>query len=413
MTRRVVITGMGCVTPLGLGVNATWESCINGRSGVGRITLFDTSGWPVLIGAEVKGFEPSNYMDAKEARRRDRFEQLAIAAAKEAMESSGLNVTEANGGRFGSIIGTGVGGSKALQDGAEVVRNQGPRKISPFMIPMTMVNGAAGMTAIDFGLRGPAFSVSSACAAGADSIGVAATFIRAGRIDAALAGGTEASMVSTGLAGFDRVGALSHQNDDWSMTPAPFDKNRDGLVAGEGAAVVMLEELEHAKARGATIIAELAGYGSTNDAFHITAPQEQGAGAAAAMKQALDEAQVNVSEIDYINAHGTATQLNDSTETKAVKLALGEYAYSTPMSSTKSMTGHMIGATGALEAIFSALAIRNGVMPPTIHYQTPDPACDLDYIPNTAREKTVNTVVSNAFGFGGHNAVLVVRRFRG
>lgn len=411
MTRRVVITGFGCVTPIGLGVKETWDSCVNGRSGIGRITQFDTTGWPVLIGAELKGFDPANYMDAKEARRRDRFEQMAIAAAKEAMESSGFVVTDANGGRVGSIIGTGVGGSKALQDGAETVRTQGPRKVSPFMVTMTMVNGAAGMTAIDFGLRGPAFSVSSACAAGADSVGVAATFIRSGKIDAALAGGTEAGLVSTGLAGFDRVGAVSHQNDDWSMSPAPFDKNRDGLVAGEGAAVLMLEELEHAKARGANILAEIAGYGSTNDAFHVTAPQENGLGAAAAMRQALEEAGVNVDEIDYINAHGTATQLNDATETKAIKAVLGERAYDTPISSTKSMTGHMIGATGALEAIFSALAIRDSVMPPTIHYQTPDPACDLDYIPNTAREKKLDVVMSNAFGFGGHNAVLVIKRF--
>jgi beta-ketoacyl-acyl-carrier-protein synthase II len=411
MTRRVVITGFGCVTPIGLSAKDAWDSCVNGRSGVGRITQFDTTGWPVLIGAELKGFDPANYMDAKEARRRDRFEQMAIAAAKEAMESSGLIVTEQNGGRIGSIIGTGVGGSKALQDGAETVRTQGPRKISPFMVTMTMVNGAAGMVAIDFGLRGPAFSVSSACAAGADSVGVAASFIRSGRIDAALAGGTEAGLVSTGLAGFDRVGAVSHQNDDWSMAPAPFDKNRDGLVAGEGAAVLMLEELEHAKARGANILAELAGYGSTNDAFHVTAPQENGLGAVAAMRQALEEAGVNISEIDYINAHGTATQLNDATETKAIKAVFGERAYDTPISSTKSMTGHMIGATGALEVIFSTLAIRDNVMPPTIHYQTPDPACDLDYIPNTARVKKLDVVMSNAFGFGGHNAVLVIRRF--
>lgn len=411
MNRRVVITGMGCVTPIGLSVKEAWDSCVNGRSGIGRITGFDTTGWPVLIGAELKGFDPANYMDAKEARRRDRFEQMAIAAAKEAMESSGLIVTEQNSGRTGSIIGTGVGGSKALQDGAETVRTQGPRKISPFMVTMTMVNGAAGMAAIEFGLRGPAFSVSSACAAGADSVGVAASFIRSGRIDAALAGGTEAGLVSTGLAGFDRVGAVSHQNDDWSMAPAPFDLNRDGLVAGEGAAVLMLEELEHAKARGAHIIAELAGYGSSNDAFHVTAPQENGLGAVSAMRQALDEAGVNVDGIDYINAHGTATQLNDATETKAIKTALGEHAYTTPISSTKSMTGHMIGATGALEVIFSSLAIRDCVMPPTIHYQTPDPACDLDYIPNTAREKKLDVVMSNAFGFGGHNAVLVIKRF--
>lgn len=412
MNRRVVITGMGCVTPIGLSVKEAWDSCVNGRSGVGRITQFDTTGWPVLIGAELKGFDPTNYMDPKEARRRDRFEQMAIAAAKEAMESSGLVVTEQNSGRIGSIIGTGVGGSKALQDGAETVRTQGPRKISPFMVTMTMVNGAAGMAAIEFGLRGPAFSVSSACATGVDCLGTATAFIRNGRIDAALAGGTEAGLVSTGLAGFDRTGALSHQNDDWSMTPAPFDKNRDGFVAGEGAAVLMLEELEHAKARGANVIAELAGYGSTNDAFHITAPQEDGLGAVAAMRQALDEASVNVDGIDYINAHGTATQLNDATETKAIKTALGEPAYNTPISSTKSMTGHMIGATGALEVIFSSLAIRDCVMPPTIHYQTPDPACDLDYIPNAAREKKLDVVMSNAFGFGGHNAVLVIKRFK-
>jgi beta-ketoacyl-acyl-carrier-protein synthase II len=411
MPRRVVITGVGAVTPLGLNVSDTWSAILAGRSGVGPITLFDTTGWNMRLGCELKDFDPGQFMDPKEARRRDRFEQMAVAAAKQALVDSGFQVTDANAERVGSLISTGVGGAQAIQDATQVMFASGPRKVSPFMIPMTMVNGASGLVAIDFGLRGPAFSVSSACAAGADSLGIAAELIRAGRIDAALAGGSEASIVAVGLAGFDRVGALSRRNDDWSMTPQPFDRNRDGLVAGEGAAVVMLEELEQARRRGAHIYAELAGYGSTNDAFHITAPDENGTGAVAAMRQALEQARLNVGDVDYISAHGTATQLNDSTETRAVKKLFGAQAYHVPMSSTKSMTGHMIAATGALEAIFCALAIRDGVLPPTIHYQTPDPECDLDYVPNTAREKTVNLCLSNAFGFGGHNAVLAIRRF--
>ena len=411
MTRRVVITGMGTVSPLGLNVKDTWDSCINGRSGVGRITLFDTNGWRVQIGAELKGFDPANYMDAKEARRRDRFEQMAVAAAKEALADSGLTITEANAGRIGVFVASAVGGMQAQQDAVDLMRTSGPRRVSPFTIPMMMPNGASGVIAIDTRIKGPAMCVTSACAAGADSIGVAAMMIRAGRIDATLAGGAEASIVAVGIAAFDRLGALSRHNDDWSMTPQPFDKNRDGLVPGEGAAVVMLEELEHAKARGANIFAELIGYGATGDAFHITAPEEQGSGAAAAMRQALDDARLNVGDVDYINAHGTATNLNDMTETRAIKLAFGEKAYEIPVSSTKSMTGHMIAATGALEVIFCALAIRDGVAPPTIHYQTPDPECDLDYVPNTAREKKVNVAMTNAFGFGGHNAVLVVKRF--
>jgi len=411
VTRRVVITGMGTVSPLGLNVKDTWDSCINGRSGVGRITLFDTNGWLVQIGAELKGFDPANYMDAKEARRRDRFEQMAVAAAKEALADSGLTITEANAGRIGVFVASAVGGMQAQQDAVDLMRTSGPRRVSPFTIPMMMPNGASGVIAIDTRIKGPAMCVTSACAAGADSIGVAAMMIRAGRIDATLAGGAEASIVAVGIAAFDRLGALSRHNDDWSMTPQPFDKNRDGLVPGEGAAVVMLEELEHAKARGANIFAELIGYGATGDAFHITAPEEQGSGAAAAMRQALDDARLNIGDVDYINAHGTATNLNDMTETRAIKLAFGEKAYEIPVSSTKSMTGHMIAATGALEVIFCALAIRDGVVPPTIHYQTPDPECDLDYVPNTAREKKVNVAMTNAFGFGGHNAVLVVKRF--
>lgn len=411
MARRVVFTGLGTVSPLGLTVKETWDACLRGQSGVGRITLFDASTWPVQIAAEVKNFDPSQYMDFKEARRRDRFEQLGVAAAKEALADSGLTVTEANAGRIGVFIGSAVGGLQAYQDAVSTMLQAGPKRMNPFTIPMLMVNGASGLVAIDTGIKGPSMCITSACAAGADSIGVAAELIKAGRIDAALAGGAEASIAGSGIGAFDRLGALSRHNEDWSLTPAPFDRERDGLVMGEGAAVVMIEEMEHAKARGAHIWAELAGYGSTNDAFHITAPQEDGAGAAGAIAQALHEAQANVDDVDYISAHGTATHLNDKTETKAIKLVFGEQTYRVPVSSTKSMTGHMIAATGCLEAIFCILAIRDGVVPPTIHYQTPDPECDLDYVPNTARDHKVDLAISNAFGFGGHNAVLAIKRF--
>jgi 3-oxoacyl-[acyl-carrier-protein] synthase II len=412
MTRRVVITGMGAVTPLGLSVKETWDACINGRSGIGRITLFDAGNWPVQIGGELKNFEPANYMEAREARRRDRFEQMGVAAAREALDNSGLQIRPDNAGRIGVFVASAVGGSQAYQEAVTIMNSAGPRRINPFTIPMMMVNGATGCVAIDTGIKGPSMCIASACAAGADSIGMAAVLIKAGRIDAALAGGAEAGIVAAGIGAFDRVGALSRRNDDWSMTPAPFDKERDGLVIGEGAAVVMIEALDHARARGAHILAELAGYGASNDAFHITAPESEGAGAAAAIRQAMDEAGLAPDQVDYISAHGTATRLNDLTETKAVKLALGPAAYHIPISSTKSMTGHMIAATGALEAIFCTLAIRDGVIPPTIHYQTPDPECDLDYVPNTARQKTVDAALSNSFGFGGHNAVLALKRFK-
>ena len=411
MTRRVVITGMGAITPIGLSVKDSWDACVNGRSGIDRITLFDTTNFQVQIGGEVKNFDPAQYMDAKEARRRDRFEQMGVAAAKEALADSGLVITESNAGRIGSFVSSAVGGAQSFQDASIIVKESGPRRVNPFTIPMMMVNGAAGMVAIDFGTKGPALGITSACAAGADSIGLAALLIKLGRIDAALAGGAEATIMPTGIAAFDRMGALSRRNDDFRMTPQPFDKNRDGLLMGEGAAVVMVEDHEHAQARGANILAELVGYGSTNDAFHITAPSEDGAGAAGAMRQALEDARLNRDQIDYINAHGTATHLNDLTETKAIKLAFGEQAYNIPISSTKSMTGHMIAATAALEIIFCVLAIRDNVLPPTIHYQTPDPECDLDYVPNTAREKKVEIAMSNAFGFGGHNAVIIVKRF--
>lgn len=409
---RVVITGMGTVNPLGLTVDESWTNLINGVSGVGPITLFDSAPLNVHFAAEVKNFEPDRYMDPKEARRRDRFEQLGTAAAKDALAASGLEITEANSGRIGVLVSSAIGGIKSLQDAVITNHTEGPRRVSPFLIPMLMPNGAAGMIAIDLQITGPCFSVASACASGSDGIGMAWLMLKAGMLDAAIAGAAESTICSTGVAAFDRVGAMSRRNDDYSMTPKPFDRNRDGLVMGEGAAVLVLETESHARKRGAKILAELAGYGATADAYHVTAPHEQGAGGAAAMRRALESAGATVEELGYINAHGTGTSLNDQSETRAIKAAFGEMAYRVPVSSTKSMTGHMMGATGALEAIFCTQVVREGILPPTIHYETPDPECDLDYIPNKAREKQVELAISNAFGFGGHNAVLVIRKYR-
>ncbi len=411
MQERVVITGLGTVNPLGLNVSESWKNITNGVSGVGPITLFDASGLQVQIACELKDFAPEQYMEAREARRRDRFEQMSTAAVKEALGDSGLEITVENATRIGVIISSAIGGLKSLQDAIITNYTEGPRRVSPFLIPMLMANGAAGLAAIDHGIKGPCFSVASACASGADGIGMAWMMLRAGVLDACLAGASESTITSLGVAAFDRVGATSRRNDDYSMTPQPFDKNRDGLVMGEGAAVLVLETESHAKARGANILAELAGYGSTADAFHVTAPHEDGAGGAAAIRQALDTAGANPGDVGYISAHGTATELNDLSETKAVKAAFGNLAYEIPISSTKSMTGHMMGATGALEAVFCVRVVREGILPPTIHYETPDPACDLDYVPNQAREKKVDLAISNAFGFGGHNAVLAIRRY--
>ena len=411
MQDRIVVTGMGTVNPLGLNVRETWGNLIAGVSGVAPITLFDSSPLQVHIAAEVKEFKPENFMDAKEARRRDRFEQFTIAAAREALTHSNLQITEENSGRIGVIISSAIGGLHSLQEAILTNHTEGPRRVSPFLIPMLMANGGAGMTAIEFGIKGPCFSVASACASGSDGIGTALMMLRTGMIDAALTGAAESTITSTGVAAFDRVGAMSRRNDDYSMTPQPFDKNRDGLVMGEGAAVLVLERESSAKARGATIFAELAGYGATADAYHVTAPHEHGQGGASAIRMALSSAEANIEDVGYINAHGTGTLLNDQSETRAIKSAFGDLAYKIPVSSTKSMTGHMMGATGALEAIFCVQAIREGILPPTIHYHTPDPECDLDYIPNTAREANISLAVSNAFGFGGHNAVLAVRKY--
>lgn len=410
MQERIVITGMGTVNPLGLNVKESWENVIAGKTGVAPIKLFDShaAGLQVHVAAEVKNFAPENFMDAKEARRRDRFEQFAIASAKEALKSSGLEITESNAGRIGVIISSAIGGLTSLQEAIITNHEVGPRKVSPFFIPMLMANGGAGMTAIEFGIKGPCFSVASACASGADGIGTALMMLRSGMIDAAFAGAAECTLTTTGVAAFDRVGATSRRTE---AVPQPFDKERDGLVMGEGGAVLVLERESNAKARGANILAELAGYGATADAYHVTAPHEQGVGGTGAIRMALASANANMDEVGYINAHGTGTLLNDQSETRAIKAAFGELAYKVPISSTKSMTGHMMGATGALEIIFCVNAIREGILPPTINYRTPDPECDLDYIPNKAREAKINLTISNAFGFGGHNAVLAVRKY--
>ncbi len=410
MTRRVVITGMGTVNPCGLNVAETWDNISNGRSGVGPLTLFDAAQFQVKILGEVKNFDPAQAVGPKEVRRTDRYQQFGMAAAKEAMAHSGLVINEANAGRVAVIVSSAIGGLRALEDAVRVLDANGPRRVNVFSIPMIMSNGAGGLIAIETGAQGPNFSIASACASGSDGLGTAWQLIRGGVVDAALAGASESTTVDVGVAAFDRLGAMSHRT---SGTPAPFDKDRDGIVMGEGAAVLVLEALEHAQARGAEILAELVGYAATGDAFHITAPASDGGAGSAAMRQALAAAGANVDDVGYISAHGTATPLNDASETAAIKRAFGEQAYRIPVSSTKSMTGHMMGATGALEAILCIQVLRTGVLPPTINYQTPDPACDLDYVPNTARQAAVDVAMSNAFGFGGHNSVLVLKRFRG
>lgn len=411
MQERIVVTGLGTVNPLGLSVEETWRNALNGVSGVGPITQFDPERLQVKIACEVKGFKPENFMDPKEARRRDRFEQLGVAASREALQNSGLDLAKLDPNRVGVVISSAIGGIGTTFEGIKVLMKDGPRRVSPFTIPMLMANGAAGLTSIEFGLRGPSMGVVSACASGADGVGMAWLMLKAGVIDVALAGATESTINEIGIATFDRIGAMSRRNDDFSMTPAPFDRDRDGLVMGEGAAVLVLERESLARQRGAAILAELAGYAATADAFHITAPAEDGSGGAQAIRLALASAGLTPDQIGYISAHGTATELNDISETRAIKAAFGEQAYRIPVSSTKSMTGHMMGATGALETIFCVLAVRDGCLPPTIHYQTPDPLCDLDYIPNQAREVKIKAAINNAFGFGGHNAVLVIKAY--
>ncbi len=411
MYERVVITGMGAITPLGHTCPETWRNLLEGVSGVGPITLFDTQDFLVKIACEVKNFDPTVYLSSKDARRRDRYEQLIAPAASEAMTHSGLEITGENASRIGVVISSSGGGMQSIQDTAFTLKDEGPRRLSPYSSAMFMSNGGAGMTSIDLGAQGPSFSVASACASGADGLGMAWMMLRAGVIDAAIAGASDALITPVAVGSLDRSGAMCRRDGEGVLAPQPFDRNRDGFVIGEGAAVVILETESHARARGAVILAELAGYAATADAFHITAPQEDGRGAAKAMQLALDSARASPEDVDYINAHGTGTVLNDVSETLAIKAVFGPRAYEIPVSSTKSMTGHLVGVTPVLEAIVSVLAICEDVLPPTINYQTPDPACDLDYVPNTARRSKTRLAVSNSFGFGGHNAVLVIREF--
>jgi 3-oxoacyl-[acyl-carrier-protein] synthase II len=413
MRRRVVVTGMGCISPIGNDVNSLWGNVLAGKSGVGMITHYDTSQFKTKIAAQVKDFDAVERFGKVEARRMDRFSQFALAAAQQALADSGLNVNDDNRDRVGVVIGTGIGGLGTLFEQMKVYYDRGPSRVSPFTVPMMLPDTGAGMIAIFLGLRGPNMAVVTACATGTNSIGEATEVIRRGQADVILAGGSEAVIVPIAMASLGVMGALSTRNDEPERASRPFDLNRDGFVMGEGAAVLVLEALEFAQQRGANILAEITGYGSTNDAYHISAPAENGAGAASCMQMALENAGLRAIDIDYINAHGTSTPLNDKSETAAIKTVFGERAYQVPISSTKSMTGHLLGASGAVEALVCVKAMQDGIMPPTINYETPDPNCDLDYVPNHARKASLRHVMSNSFGFGGHNATIILSRFGG
>jgi 3-oxoacyl-[acyl-carrier-protein] synthase II len=408
MRKRVVITGLGCISPLGNDVQTMWKNILAGKSGVGHITHYDTTEFQCKIAAEVKDFNPVALFGNREARRMDRFSQFAVAAATQALQDSNLTVNDRNRDRIGVIIGTGIGGMTTLAEQFQLYCERGPSRVSPFLVPMMIPDTAAAMTAINLGVRGPNMAVVSACASGTNAVGEAAEIIRRGHADAMLAGGSEAVIVTIAMAGLTVMGALSCRNDEPERASRPFDLNRDGFVMGEGAAMVMLESLEHAQARGAHILAEVSGYGATNDAYHVSAPAENGAGAALCMKNALDDADLGVTDIHYINAHGTGTPLNDKSETSAIKTVFGEHAYQIPVSSTKSMTGHLLGAAGALEVVICVKTLHDSILPPTTNYETPDPDCDLDYVPNTPRPASVKHIMSNSFGFGGHNATIIL-----
>jgi 3-oxoacyl-[acyl-carrier-protein] synthase II len=407
--RRVVITGLGAVTPLGLDVESTWSNLLAGGSGAGEITQFDHSDYPVHFACEVKDFDPTEWIDRKQARRMDRFTHLILAAARQAVADAGLEI-EKEADRIGASVATGIGGLQSFQDCYDVLKERGPDRVNPFSIPAIIPNLGAGWVSIELGTRGPLLSECTACAASNMAIGDGTDEIRLGRADVMLCGGTEAAVCKVGIAGFGAMRALSRRNDEPERASRPFDGERDGFVMGEAGAMLVLEELEHAKARGATIYAEVAGYGLSSDAKHITDPDPTGP--VTAFKMALGEAGVGVDEIDYVNAHATSTPIGDASETQMLKFALGEEnAYKTPVSGTKGATGHCLGAAGAIEAQFTILAIRDGKLPPTINYEVEDPACDLDYVPNESRDADVKVAVSNSFGFGGHNACVVFRRF--
>jgi len=405
--RDVVVTGLGMVSPVGLDVSDTWGAILAGKSGLAPITRFDPAGFDTRFAAEVKHFDPLVAMDRKLAHRCDLFTQYAIVAAKQAADDACLSIDEHNRERIGVLIGTGIGGLETLQAAVTTLNARGPQRVSPFAVPMFIPDMASGQIAILLGTAGPNFATVSACSSSAHALGEAAEIIRRGQADVMISGGTEAPVVAVAVAAFNSMHALSTRNDDLETASRPFDATRDGFVLGEGAAILVLEDAEHARARSARILGKLAGYGSTDDAHHITAPAPRGAGAAAAMRQALCQAGLTPTDVQYINAHGTGTEQNDRAETEAIKDVFGQHAYRLAVSSTKSMVGHTLGAAGALEASFCLLAMRDGILPPTINQQQPDPECDLDYVPNVARRQPVSVTMSNSFGFGGHNVSLI------
>jgi 3-oxoacyl-[acyl-carrier-protein] synthase II len=411
--RRVVVTGVGLVCPVGIGIREPWEALLRGESGIGPISRFDTTHFATKFAGEVKGFRPEEWIDAKDARRMDRFIQYGMAAAKIAIEDSGLKIDEGNATRVGVYVGAGLGGLETLEEYHTVVTEKGPRRISPFFIPMLIANLAPGQISMRWGAKGPNISHVSACATGAHAIGEATETILRGAADAMICGGCEATITPLGVGGFNAMKALSTRNEEPARASRPFDKERDGFVIAEGAGILILEEMEGAKRRGAPIYAEVVGYGLSADAYHITAPAPEGEGAARCMRMALDDARLSPDAVGYINAHGTSTPHNDVNETKAVKTVFGDHARRLMVSSTKSMTGHMLGAAGGAEAVVTVLALKHQVVPPTINYEFPDPECDLDYVPNQAREVRLEVAMSNAFGFGGTNACLVFRRLGG
>jgi 3-oxoacyl-[acyl-carrier-protein] synthase II len=411
MRKRVVVTGLGCVSPVGNTVEDTWQALLDGKSGAANITHFDASKHKTKFAAEVKGFDGVSLFGTREARKMDRFTQFAMAATLEALEQANYSINESNRDRIGVLIGTGIGGITTLLDQADVMQERGPDRLSPFLIPMMISDSAAGMIAIRLGARGPNMALATACASGSNAIGEATEIIRRGAADAMIAGASESSIVALAMGGMNVMGALSTRNDDPQRASRPFDKNRDGFLMGEGAGILILESLEHAQARGVKILCEMTGYGTSDDAYHVSAPAENGAGAALSMQYALDDSKLKPDDIGYINAHGTSTQLNDKSETAAIKTVFGEQAYRIPISSTKSMTGHLLGASGAVEAVVCAKVFQENILPATINYETPDPECDLDYVPNQTRQVSPEHIMSNSFGFGGHNATLVLSRY--
>lgn len=412
MSNSVVVTGLGCVSPVGNTVEETWQALLAGKSGAANITQFDASQHKTKFAAEVKGFDGVALFGTREARKMDRFTQFAMAATNEALTQSGLTIDTSNRDRIGVLIGSGIGGIITLLEQAEVMRERGPDRISPFLIPMMISDGAAGMVAIRLGVRGPNMALATACASGSNAIGEAAEIIRRGTADVMIAGASEASIVALAMGGMNVMGALSTRNEAPKKASRPFDKTRDGFLMGEGAGIVVLETLEHARQRDAEILCALTGYGTSDDAYHVSAPAENGAGAALSMQYALDDAGLAPEDIGYINAHGTSTPLNDKSETAAIKTVFGEQAYRIPISSTKSMTGHLLGASGAVEAVVCTKVFQEKILPATINYETPDPECDLDYVPNWPREAAPDHIMSNSFGFGGHNATLILSRYK-